>query len=80
LLELLTDAAQPPRVCDFQPAEVEAVLGGKAWKRLLPALANLAKLKLLTPAKKGGDDGETWGQCHPAYVSAAQRLAIKSPC
>jgi hypothetical protein len=62
-------------VCDFQPAEVEAVLGGKAWKRLLPALAHLAKLKLLTPAKKGGDDGETWGQCHPAYVSAALRLA-----
>lgn len=69
LLQLLSETTPPPRIESFNTSDLDTVFGDKTWKRIVTGLAVLTKLRLVTPARKGGPMGQhTWTQCHPIKV------------
>lgn len=58
LLQLICHTDPPPRICDFDREQIAAVFEARSWGRLVTALSALARLKLLTPARRKRSDTE----------------------
>jgi hypothetical protein len=58
LLQLICQTDPPPRIRDFDREQIAAVFEARSWGRLVAALSVLARLKLLTPARRKRLDSE----------------------
>jgi hypothetical protein len=58
LLQLICHTDPPPRIRDFDREQIAAVFEARSWGRLVTALSVLARLKLLTPARRKRSDNE----------------------
>jgi hypothetical protein len=57
LLQLVCNTDPPPRICDFDKEQIAAVFEARSWSRVVASMSVLARLKLLTPARRRRTDG-----------------------
>lgn len=92
LLQLVCQSDPPARIRDFDTDQLAAVFEARSWGRVVTALSVLARLKLLTPARRRRSEqgtstdkaqqGQEQQQEDPckAWVQAHARLVSSSLC